>query len=177
MANNNLEFDFVIIGSGVAGAIVAKQLLEHDTNASVAVIEAGKRVPLKDRRKWWDFVSTAANPYDDYHDLPIESENQSVGSEPWTFVESRLMGRGGSTVHWGGWALRFQEEDFETCSRTGRGADWPIRYQDIESYYGQAELLLGVSGQASDSSGVVHPPRTSEYPLDKLRMTKWSRYS
>ncbi|QDT10777.1 Fructose dehydrogenase large subunit [Planctomycetes bacterium K23_9] len=175
MAKKKLTFEYVIIGSGVAGAIVAKQLLEKKPKAAVAVIEAGKRVPLKDRRKWWDFVSTGDNPYEDYHDLPIESENQSVGKEPWTFRESRLMGRGGSTVHWGGWALRFKEEDFETCSRTGRGADWPIAYRDLESYYDKAEQLLGVSGQAADSAGTVLPPRSSEYPLDAFPFVEADR--
>lgn len=175
MAKNTLEFEYVIIGSGVAGAIVAQRLLENDPQASVAIVEAGRRVPLKDRRKWWDFVSTGANPYEEYHDLPIESENQSVGKEPWTFEESRLMGRGGSTVHWGGWALRFKEEDFETCSRTGRGADWPIMYRDLESYYDRAETLLGVSGRASDSKGDVLPPRKSDYPLDPFPFVEADR--
>ena len=73
------EFDYVIIGSGVAGALVAKQLLNANPMASIAVIEAGKRVPLRDRRKWWDFISTGVNPYDDFHDLPIAQENQSAG--------------------------------------------------------------------------------------------------
>ena len=94
------SFDYVIIGSGVAGAIVADGILRSKPEASIAVIEAGPRVPLKDRRKWWDFISTRVNPYDDFHDLPIDQENASVGKEGWTFRESRLMGRGGSTVHW-----------------------------------------------------------------------------
>jgi choline dehydrogenase-like flavoprotein len=61
MAEGKLDFDYVIIGSGVAGAIIAKRLLDYDASTSIAVVEAGERVPLKDRRKWWDFVSTAAN--------------------------------------------------------------------------------------------------------------------
>ena len=105
------SYQYVIVGSGVAGAIVADGILRSKPGASIAVIEAGRRVPLKNRRKWWDFISTGVNPYDDFHDLPIEKENCSVGSESWTFRESRLMGRGGSTVHWGGWSLRFKEED------------------------------------------------------------------
>ncbi|MCD0460685.1 GMC oxidoreductase [Roseiconus lacunae] len=175
MAKAKHEFEYIIIGSGVAGVIVAKGLLEANPNSSVALVEAGKRVPLEDRRKWWDFVSTGVNPYDDYHDLPIESENQSVGKEPWTFRESRLMGRGGSTVHWGGWALRFKEEDFDTCSRTGRGADWPISYRDLEPFYDRAEVLLGVSGQASDSVGNVVPPRKSDFPLDPFPFVEADR--
>lgn len=169
------EFDYVIIGSGVAGALVAKQLLNANPMASIAVIEAGKRVPLRDRRKWWDFISTGVNPYDDFHDLPIAQENQSAGDESWTFRESRLMGRGGSTVHWGGWSLRFKEEDFELCARTGRGADWPITYQDLSRHYDLAEFILGVSGEIEDSHGEVCPPRESQYPFEAFPFVEADR--
>ena len=175
MAKNKNALDFVIIGSGVAAAIVADGVLREKPDASIAVIEAGRRVPLKNRRKWWDFISTGVNPYDDYHDLEIEKENQSVGRESWTFRESRLMGRGGSTVHWGGWSLRFKEEDFELCTRTGRGADWPISYADLEPYYEKAEITLGVSGQAEDSLGNISPARRSEYPLDPFPFVEADR--
>lgn len=175
MSKATPSFDYVIIGSGVAAAIVADGVFRANPNASVAVVEAGRHVPLKDRRKWWDFISTGINPYDDYHDLDIEEENYSVGSESWTFRESRLMGRGGSTVHWGGWSLRFKEEDFELCSRTGRGADWPISYADLEPFYDRAEITLGVSGQSEDSLGDVLPPRRSEYPLDPFPFVEADR--
>ena len=160
------DFEYVIIGSGVAAVTLAKQLLASSPSTSIAMIEAGDRVPLKDRRRWWDMVASGRNPYLEFHDLPIDQENQSVGKEPWTFEESRLMGRGGSTVHWGGWALRFKEEDFETCARTGRGADWPIKYSEIEPFYCDAESLLGVSGASTDSSGNTMPFRSSDYPLE-----------
>ncbi|TWU09733.1 Fructose dehydrogenase large subunit [Allorhodopirellula heiligendammensis] len=175
MAKQAKSFDYVIIGSGVAGALVAQRLLAKKPATSIAIVEAGKRVPLKDRRKWWDFVATGINPYDDFHDLPIENENESIGDEAWTFRESRLMGRGGSTVHWGGWALRFKEEDFETCSRTGRGADWPIGYNELEPYYEIAEHTLGVSGLAEDSAGKIIPPRASEYPIDAFPFAEADR--
>ena len=41
-----IEFDYVIIGSGVAAASIAQQLLGKDPKASVIILEAGKRVPL-----------------------------------------------------------------------------------------------------------------------------------
>ena len=160
------EFEYVIIGSGVAAVAVANELLQNDPSLSIVMLEAGKRVPLKDRRKWWDFISTEINPYDDHHDLPLGKENQSIGDETWGFQESRLMGRGGSTVHWGGWSLRLKEEDFDTCSRTGRGADWPIDYEELEPYYCSGESFLAVSGKAEDSNGNVGPNRSKSYPLE-----------
>jgi len=170
-----MEFEYVIVGSGVAGAVVAARILSANRSATVAVIEAGAPVVLKDRRAWWDFISTGVNPYDQFHDRSLPAENLSVGDESWTFRESRLMGRGGSTVHWGGWVLRFKEEDFETFSRTGRGADWPISYNELEPYYTQAESLLGASGQAGDSTGAVSPARSAPYPLEAFPFTAADR--
>jgi choline dehydrogenase-like flavoprotein len=36
----------------------------------------------------------------------------------------------------------------------GRGRDWPLSYEDLESYYCEAEAELGVSGMdGQDESG------------------------
>ena len=42
---------------------------------------------------------------------------------------------GGSTMHWGAWALRLKPEDFQLDTNTGEGGDWPITYDDLEDYY------------------------------------------
>ena len=57
---------------------------------------------------------------------------------------ARLFVKGGTTNHWDGWSLRFKPEDFELKARTGIGADWPITYDELSPYYGQAEFLLGI---------------------------------
>src|SRR5262249_31214414 len=123
----------VLIGAGVASAAIAKTLLEADPGHHLLILEAGPPLLLKDRRAWWDFVISRRTAYAHCHDLPLpdpskptctETENASVGPDTWIFQESRVMGRGGSTTHWGGWALRFRPEDFHLFSNTGRGADW-----------------------------------------------------
>ncbi|MGD9644714.1 MAG: GMC oxidoreductase [Pirellulales bacterium] len=168
-----MEWQTVLIGSGVAAAAVATKLLERDPNHGLLVLEAGPRVPSRDRRLWWDFVLSGRSAYEHCHDLPLpgngtaETENESTGPTPWTFRESRMMGVGGSTYHWGGWSLRFKEEDFELFSRTGRGADWPISYDDLEPFYCQAETLLGTSGE--DPHGWNR--RSRDYPLPPFRHT------
>ena len=168
-----MEWQTVIIGSGVAAAAVASKLLDRDPGHALLLLEAGPRVPSKDRRLWWDFVLSGRSAYEHCHDLPLpgngstETENESTGPTPWTFRESRMMGVGGSTFHWGGWALRFKDEDFKLLSRTGRGADWPISYDDLEPYYCQAEALLGVSGE--DPHGWNR--RSQDYPLPAFKQT------
>ena len=64
---------------------------------------------------------------------------------------------GGRTSNWGPHRYRLAEWDFRPRDRFGMDANWPIRYQDLESYYGQAERLLGVSG----SKGGIRVCRTA----------------
>jgi len=168
-----MEQQTLIVGSGVAATTIAHALLEHDPNHALLILEAGPRVPLKDRRGWWDYVMFQRAPYDHCHDFPLpgaevaDPENQSTGETPWIFRESRVMGYGGSTTHWGGWGLRFKPEDFELYSRTGRGADWPLTYEELEPYYCAAESFLSVSG--SDPHGWT--PRSQPYPVEPYKHT------
>ncbi|URD45391.1 GMC family oxidoreductase N-terminal domain-containing protein (plasmid) [Pseudomonas sp. BYT-5] len=69
MKNSSLKFDVLVVGGGAAGCVVAGHLAEK-TNASIAVIEAGKddtdmlikmpagysRLLAKDRHLWQDFT-------------------------------------------------------------------------------------------------------------------------
>src|SRR5690606_16016122 len=60
---------------------------------------------------------------------------------------------GGTTWHWLGTCLRHVPADFRLKSLYGRGVDWPIAYEDLEPFYGQAEHEIGVSGDSSDPLG------------------------
>jgi choline dehydrogenase-like flavoprotein len=50
-------------------------------------------------------------------------------------------------------------------SRYGVGADWPLNYADLATWYDAAESELGVSGHADDTFG---PPRQKPYPMPGL---------
>ncbi len=151
-------FEYVFVGSGVAASTVAKTILEKNRLASILILDAGPKVPQQDRRSWWDYVVLNRRPYDYCYDQ--KGQNQSVGNTTWSFDDGRVSMYGGSTVHWGGWCLRFKPEDFEVFSRTGTGADWPISYDTLEPYYNRAEEYLSVCGD--DSEGWT--PRSMAYP-------------
>ena len=58
---------------------------------------------------------------------------------------------GGTTVHWAGASLRFQEHELRVRTVYGNmpGAnllDWPITLQELEPFYARAEDKLGVTG-------------------------------
>jgi choline dehydrogenase-like flavoprotein len=135
----------VIIGSGAGGGTLANELAQK--GISVVVLEAGKRMEATDFRNdedamfgaftWLDPRTTSGSWYvaKTSPDLPV-----------WT---CKLVG--GTTVHWGACALRFQEHEFKTRSVYGNIAgaslaDWPISLEEMAPYYGRAELKMAVTG-------------------------------
>ncbi len=163
-----MGYQFIIIGSGVAGATIAKNILSNNRSASILMLEAGPEVPMKKRRLWWNYVISGKSPYDFCKDMSFaDGENESVGETPWVFKDSRIMTYGGSTVRWGGWCLRLKPEDFELHTRTGKGADWPISYSDLEPFYCHAEEYLSVGGDPSDK----YVPRSKPFPLSPFPFT------
>jgi len=133
----------VIVGSGVAGSLVASTLINAGVQ-SIVMLEAGPKIPMQDPRMWFDFITTGANPYGNVYDTPQDYD--SAGNNPWAIVGGRLFGRGGSTLHWGGWTPRFMPEDFALETNTGLGIDWPYTYENLEPYYCKAEAYIGVAG-------------------------------
>ena len=157
------EYRTIIVGSGVAATLVADRLLEADPSASVLILEAGSRIPLRDRATWWDLLVSNKTPYSWTYDIENGKDQESFtdSSTKWVFKESRVRALGGSTMHWGGWSLRYKEEDFKLRSRTGQGGDWPFDYDELEPWYALAEDVLAVGGDAADEG----PARSGKFPL------------
>lgn len=149
----------VIVGSGVAGGLVA-DLLASSGVRGIVVLEAGPDIVMKDPRAWFDFITTGVDPFDPYYDTAKDYD--STGYQPWEIIGARIFGRGGSTLHWGGWTPRFMPEDFALKSNTGLGIDWPYTYADLEPYYCTAEEYLGVAGVAQQGQ---RDWRSKPYPM------------
>lgn len=148
-----IKTQYLLIGSGVAAVTITERLLQKDPNTEVILLEAGKVYPSKDRRGWWDFVITGKAPYAEGEDNPktLISDFDVESNVQWDCGNNRVLARGGSTLHWGGWALRLKPEDFHLLENTGRGANWPFGYQELDSYYFEAEHRLSVCGDISES--------------------------
>ncbi|MHB8438604.1 MAG: GMC family oxidoreductase [Acidimicrobiales bacterium] len=76
---------------------------------------------------------------------------------------------GGGGVHADGKVPRFREEDFALRTAYGpiEGAeveDWPLRYDEIEPYYAEAERLIGVAGDAAGNPLAAW--RSGPYPME-----------
>ena len=176
--NNVDDYEYIIIGSGVAGSTVAKCILEKHNNSKILMLEAGPRVESRNRRYWWDYIvlnkqdgkgssPKDRKPYDFTYDQP--GDFASVGKTKFHVTSSRVVAYGGSTLHWGGWSLRYKPEDFYLRTNTGEGGDWPFDYDHLEPFYTRAEEYLAVCGNDDESwnkikTGGGNPVRSTPYP-------------
>ena len=146
MATYDLSDDsvVVVIGSGAGGGTLANELCQK--GIKVVLLEAGKRHGEQ------DFVN---DEWDSFGQLSWLDKRTTSGT--WR-VARDFSGLpawicktvGGSTVHWAGASLRFQEHEFKTQSVYGdiEGAtllDWPISLEDLEPYYDKAEDKMGTT--------------------------------
>ena len=163
------EVDFVIIGSGAAGGVLAKEL---STNGfRVVVLEQGPYLKPADFAH--DEIKVLQEDLLTNH--PELQPNTFRKTEEETAKQQRVVayGRcvGGTSVHFTANCWRFHEIDFVERSRIGAipgtgFADWPITYAELEPYYTKVEWEIGVSGLADASP--FDPPRSKPYPMPPL---------
>jgi len=134
----------VIVGSGAGGGSLGHELATRGIN--VVMLEAGARQSTDSyvNDEWASFVQlawldprTTAGEWRVAKDFP--------GLPAWICKTV-----GGSTTHWAGASLRFQEHEYRVLTEYGAidGAnllDWPITLADMEPYYDKAEDKLGVT--------------------------------
>ena len=166
------QADIVVIGAGIAGMLVAWQLARRD--AKVLVLEAGPRVDRAAATERFQsaVIKTPEAPYEPTRHAPQPSVIQpddyfiQVGEDPFRSTYQRRVG--GTTWHWLGTALRHRPNDFRLRSTYGVGADWPLGYDELEPWYGEAEQALGVAG---DNRIDLGSRRSRDYPMPPIPMT------
>jgi len=163
------EVDFVIIGSGAAGGILAKEL---STNGfRVVVLEQGPYLTEADFTH--DEVKVLNQDLLTNHPKLQPTSFRKTPDEKAKPQRALVYGRlvGGTSVHFTANFWRFHEIDFVERSKVGpipgaAFADWPITYADLEPYYTKVEWEIGVSGLAGASP--FDPPRSKPYPMPPL---------
>ncbi len=131
------EVDLLVVGCGAGGGVLAQRLARR-----------GWRVVVLERGPFWDpdrdWVSDEAGS----HKL-FWTDKRIVGGEDPVEMGKNNSGHGvgGSMVHYAGYTPRFHPSDFETRTRDGVGADWPISYWDLKEHYERCEAELPVAGQ------------------------------
>lgn len=155
-------FEAVIVGAGVAGALIAKRLSK--AGMRVLLLEAGPATTKsfdgytehverfyaathKGPEAPWPPAFAAPQP--DTGDIKANN-GYFIQRGPHLYGSSYTRVLGGSTMHWLGVSLRMLPEDFEMRTRYGVARDWPIGYDTLRPYYEQAEHEIGVSADAAE---------------------------
>jgi choline dehydrogenase-like flavoprotein len=113
-----LESEVCIIGAGAVGISLAREY--KDRRFRTILLESGGPEPEPETQALY--------------------QGEIVGHPYYSLDSSRLRFLGGTTNHWGGMCLPFDEIDFEERSWVPHSG-WPIGLADLEPFYRRAQVL------------------------------------
>lgn len=178
-----MDFDAIVVGSGITGGWSAKELTE--AGLKVLMIERGR-----DIRHQQDYETETKAPWDMpfrgegdtalyARDYPVQMLNRHFteytqghfvndAENPYTVPDDKAFNwfrsyqMGGRSLTWGRQTYRWSDYDFGANKRDGHGTDWPVRYADVAPWYDKVEEFIGVSGAAEGllqlPDGKFQPP-------------------
>ena len=134
----------VVIGTGAGGGVLANELAQK--GVSVVALEAGGRYLPEDyvNDEWESFGQLA------WTDARTTSGDWRVARDFSGLPAWIVKAVGGTTTHWAGASLRFQDHEWKARTTYGEveGAnllDWPIDPREMDAYYDKAEKKLNVT--------------------------------
>jgi choline dehydrogenase-like flavoprotein len=162
MADNT--YDAIVIGSGISGGWAAKELTEK--GLKTIMLERGRNIEhVKDyanaTKNPWEFPHRGGRTQEMIDNYPVLKRDYALNEKnldfwanekesPYTEVKRfdwyRGYQVGGRSLMWGRQSYRLSEMDFEANAKEGIAVDWPIRYKDLEKWYGYVERFAGISG-------------------------------
>jgi choline dehydrogenase-like flavoprotein len=171
------EFEVVIIGAGVAGALLAWRL--GSAGLRVAVVEAGDGTVNRaaavaafgasmSKSLGSPYPGAAPGPE---HPGPMDAYYDQTGPEDYLSTYERIAG--GTTWHWLGHTPRLLPADFLMKSTYDVAVDWPIRYKTLEPWYCAAESALGVAGDDQEWANIHGAFRSQPFPMPPI-WPSWS---
>jgi choline dehydrogenase-like flavoprotein len=145
------DCDVIVVGSGAGGATIAYACAR--AGKSVLLVERGRNYLLPQPVHDEQAMLLDKRPYDDRR---VEVNG---------FSRRLYMGGvlGGGTAVFGAALLRPSRDDFHPGASYGHRIprviwDWPVAYDDLEPYYGEAERLFGVAGWAHEDFAPLQKP-------------------
>ncbi|MFD5567420.1 GMC family oxidoreductase [Streptomyces cadmiisoli] len=162
---DSTHYDVVVIGTGAGGATLAHRIAP--SGKRVLLLERGDFLPRE--RDNWD--STAVFVKGKYRapEFWIDKHGNEFPPEVNYYV-------GGNTKFYGAALFRLRPQDFaELRHHDGISPAWPLRYEDFEPYYTEAEHLYRVHGRHGEdpwggpySAQYAYPPVEHEPRIQQL---------
>jgi len=150
--HNNKHYDVIIIGSGAGGGTLAHRLAP--SGKKILILERGEYLP-REKENW----ASQSVFIDGRYNIP-EKWTDKEGKE---FTPGTHYFVGGNTKVYGAALLRLREKDFgEIKHYGGTSPAWPLSYQDLASYYLEAEELFSVHGKRGEDP--TEPPCSDPFP-------------
>ncbi|HET9629833.1 MAG TPA: GMC family oxidoreductase [Novosphingobium sp.] len=196
-----MEFDAIVVGSGITGGWAAKELTE--AGLKVLMIERGREIRHQqdyetETKAPWELPFRGLGDARLYREqYPVQMLNRHFteftqnhfvndAENPYTtegdtsFTWFRSYQLGGRSLTWGRQSYRWSDYDFGANQRDGHGTDWPIRYADLAPWYDKVEEFIGVSGQAERLAqlpdGRFQPPMALNAVEQHVRATVRARW-
>ena len=180
-------YDAIVIGSGISGGWAAKELTEQ--GLKVLMLERGRNYEhIKDyktaNKELWELDHRGRTTQEQRESYPVihrgwaasevvmdcwanEKDSPYIEKKPFTWWRSYQMG--GRSTLWGRQSYRWSNMDFEANAKDGYGVDWPIRYEDLKSWYSYVEKFAGISGS---KEGLSHLPDSEFLPPMDLNIVE-----
>ncbi|MGB7978986.1 MAG: GMC family oxidoreductase [Chlamydiales bacterium] len=147
-----MHYDVIIIGSGAGGGTLARRLAPSGKN--ILILERGDFLPREAEN--WDVRSVFVENRYISPDTWYDSHGKPFQPQVHYFV-------GGATKMYGAALYRLRKEDFEELSHyDGISPAWPVRYEEFEPYYTEAEEMYQVHGLRG--ADPTEPPSSAPYP-------------
>jgi choline dehydrogenase-like flavoprotein len=198
MADNCINCDVAIVGSGFAGSLIANELSKK--GIKVVILEAGPGVPPNINGYMKRFYTASAKVPESAYPPEMSGKPESLaagrpttmtlGATSWNDPkQSYLVQKGprpfsstyervaGGTSHWLGTSLRLVPRDFTMKASYGKDQkdvafpDWPkdISSQSLSEFYERAEVELGVSADVDEQKFLnIDFRKDYTYPMPKI---------
>lgn len=159
-----VEYDAIVIGSGISGGWAAKELCEKGLRT--IVLERGRDVKhIKDyptaTMDPWEFTHRGSMSKVFYDENPLitkaagfgedtahffikDADHPYIQEKPFDWIRGYQVG--GKSLIWGRACQRWSDYEFKAPAKYGYGIEWPIGYDDIAPWYSHVEKFIGVCG-------------------------------